>query len=60
MNTIDDAYGEVVHWRPNLFKVPFGACGKQVVAELARLFNAFAWGSDLEAIALKAAKPCLI
>jgi len=40
---------------PNLFKVPFGACGKQFVAELTRLSNAFALKSDLEAIALKAA-----
>ena len=33
---MDDAYAQVVHWRPNLFKVPSGACGKQFVAELAR------------------------
>ena len=52
---IDSAYAQVVHWRPNLFKVPSGACGKQFVAELTRLFNAFALESDLEAIALKAA-----
>ena len=52
---IDDAYAQVVHWRPNLFKVPSGACGKQIVSELTRLFNAFALESDLEAIALKAA-----
>ena len=52
---IDDAYAQVVHWRPNLFKVPSGACGKQFVAELTRFFNAFASESDLEAIALKSA-----
>ena len=52
---IDSAYAQVVHWRPNLFKVPSGACGKQFVAELTRLFNAFAQESDLDAIALKAA-----
>ena len=52
---IDSAYAQVVHWRPNLFKVPSGACGKQFVAELTRLFDAFAQESDLEAIALKAA-----
>ena len=46
---------QVVYWRPNLFKVPSGACGKQFVAELARLFDAFAAESDIEAIALKAA-----
>ena len=52
---IDDAYAEVVHWRPNLFKIPSGACGKQFVTELTRLFNSFATESDLEAIALRAA-----
>ena len=52
---IDDAYAQVVHWRSNPFKVPSGACGKQFVAELTRLFNAFASESDLEAIALKSA-----
>ena len=52
---INNAYTQVVHWRPNLFKVPSGACGKQFVAELARLFDAFAAESDIEAIALKAA-----
>ena len=38
----------MVHWRPNLFKIPSGACGKQFVTELTRL-------SDMEGIALKAA-----
>ena len=52
---IDDAYAQVVHWRPNLFKVPSGACGKQFVVELTRFFNAFASEADLEAIALKSA-----
>ena len=52
---IDDAYAQVVHWRPNLFKAPSGKCGKQFVAELTRLFNTFAMESDLESIALKAA-----
>ena len=52
---IDEAYAEVVHWKPNLFKVPSGARGKQFVAELTRFFNAFALESDMEGIALKAA-----
>ena len=55
MKAIDDAYAQVVHWRPNLFKVPSGACGKQFIAELTHLFNAFAFESDLKAIAVKAA-----
>ena len=34
MKAIDDAYAQVVHWRPNLFKVPSGACGKQFILNL--------------------------
>ena len=46
----------MVHWRPNLFKVPSGACGKRFVTELTIVFfSAFAVESDLESIALKAA-----
>ena len=52
---IDDAYAQVIHWRPNLFKIPSGACGKQLVTELTCLFNAFALDSEMESIALKAA-----
>ena len=52
---LDAAYLEVVHWRQNLFKVPQGHAGKAFVLEMARLFNAFATGSALESIALKAA-----
>ena len=52
---IDDAYAQVIHWRPNLFKIPSGACGKQLVTELTCLFNAFVLDSEMESIALKAA-----
>ena len=55
MKLINEAYAQVVHWRPNLCKIPSGACGKQFVVELTHLFNAFAVESNLEAIALKAA-----
>lgn len=55
MKAIDDAYAQVVHWRPNRFNVSSGPRGKQFVAELAHLFDAFPAESDLEAIALKAA-----
>ena len=48
------AYTKVVHWKPNLFKLPQGKAGKSFVAELARLYKAFATGSALESIALKA------
>ena len=61
---LDSAYNEAVHC---LFKIPQGNAGKSFTAELSRLFSAFATGSALEQIALKAAtvlpllmlqKPC--
>ncbi len=52
--TLKKAYDEVVHWRKNCFKLPLGNVGKSLVAELARLYNAFATGSALESIALMA------
>ena len=54
-DTLNAAYAEAVHWKMNLFKVPYGKAGKSFVSELARLFKAFATGSALEPIALKAA-----
>ena len=53
--TLNAAYAEAVHWKMNLFKVPYGKAGKSFVSELARLFKAFATGSALESIGLKAA-----
>ena len=53
---IAQAYDEVVHWRMNLFLVPFGKAGKQFVFQLAKLYRAFAEGSALEGIALNASK----
>ena len=44
-----------MHWRRNLFKVPSGKAGKAFVRELTRLFQAYADGSSLESVALKAA-----
>ena len=55
MNSLIAAYSAVVHWRPNLFKVPFGKVGKPFVSELARLFKAFASSSAMESVAMKAA-----
>ena len=53
-HALDAAYAEVVTWRRNLFNVPSGRNGKAFVAELARLFHAYAGASALEGIALKA------
>ena len=52
---ISSAYDTVVHWKRNLFLVPFGKVGKAFVQELARLFTAYGEGGALECIAIKAA-----
>ena len=52
--SLSSAYQEVVHWRRNIFRVPQGKGGKLFVSELARLFGAYAEGSALEPIALRA------
>ena len=54
IESMDEAYSEVIHWRKNTFQIPFGNAGKAFVAELSRLYKAYAEGSALEAIALKA------
>ena len=54
LKQLDSAYKEVVHWRRNCFSIPKGHVGKVFVNELARLFSAFASGSALEPVALKA------
>ena len=51
---IVSAYKEVVHWRPNVFMIPFGKAGKSFVLELAKLYQAFADQSALHSIALMA------
>ena len=54
MTTISSVYNEAVQWRRNIFPVPYGNAGKSFVSELSRLFRAYADGSALECIALKA------
>ena len=53
-DAINYSYEEVVHWKPNIFLVPFGSAGTSFVKELTRLFQAFADGSSLERICMKA------
>jgi hypothetical protein len=45
---------EVIHWKPNLFLVPFGSAGTSFGKEIARLFQTFADGSSLERVSMKA------
>ncbi len=49
------AYGEVVHWRRNIFLVPSGSVGKEFVRELTRLLESFTQHSAQEAISICAA-----
>ena len=55
VHSVTCCYDEVVHWRKVLFRNPQAKCGRAFVAEQARLFRAYAVGSALESIALKAA-----
>ena len=36
---INNAYRSVVHWRKNLFRIPLGTLGREIVLELSRLFR---------------------
>ena len=54
VDSITAAYSEVVHWRQNLFTIPYGQEGKAFITELTRLLRAFVDKSGLEGIALKA------
>ena len=51
---IDEAYDDIAHWKRNIFLLPSGATGKSFILEITRLLLAFAEGSALECIALKA------
>ena len=52
---IDELYFQVVHWRPNLFTVPYGYVGRSFVSELTFLLQSFSTHSAIEPFALKAA-----
>ena len=52
---VKSCYDVVVHWRRNVFKVPFGKVGASFVREQARLFYAHSDSSALESVALYAA-----
>ena len=53
--SIHFCYGEVVHWKRNLFKIPSGKPGKAFVRELTCLFRAYTDASALESVALTTA-----
>ena len=51
--SVSAAYSEVVHWKKNIFQVPFGQSGKKFVLELIKLFRVYSECSALECVALK-------
>ena len=52
VESINDAYEEVIHWKRNSFLVPSGRIGKEFVLELARLYQTHADNTTLYSIAL--------
>ena len=44
-DAIELAYSKIVHWRPNIFKLPSGNASKQFIDELTNLFNSYNEGS---------------
>ena len=54
-SVIESCYNEIMHWRKNIFKVPYDNVGDAFVKELTRLFHSYAASSCLESIALYAA-----
>ncbi len=54
ISTISTAYDEVVCWRRNNFPVPTSKAGTAFVSELSWLFRAYAEGTALECVILKA------
>ena len=53
-HAIDAAYAEVVHWRGNIFKIPWSVARRDFVRETSRLLRAFAEKSSLAPVAMKA------
>lgn len=51
-HALEGIYGEVVHWRPNIFKIPLGNSGKYFVHKSLESYT-FASASSMESIARK-------
>ena len=52
---LNTAYSEVVHWKQNLFTIPYCSAGHSVIKDLSSLFRAYCDSTALETVALKAA-----
>ena len=55
LTKVDRCFDEVVHWQRNVFSIPTGKAGKNFVSEMARLFQSYAEGSQIESFSLTAA-----
>ena len=54
-DAIELAYSKIVHWRPNIFKLPSGNASKQFIDELTNLFNSYNEGSVTESFTITSA-----
>ena len=61
-DAIELAYSKIVHWRPNIFKLPSGNASKHFIDELTNLFNSYNEGSVTESFTITSAMvfPALI
>ena len=55
MQQVSDAYEEIVHWRRNVFLVPYGKVGNEFVQELTRMISAYRDGGAFDCVAIKVA-----
>ena len=61
-DAIELAYSKIVHWHPNIFKLPSGNASKHFIDELTNLFNSYNEGSVTESFTITSAMvfPALI
>ena len=52
--TLQNAYDEIIKWRKNCFRIPYGSIGKDLVKEITRLFTLYNSRSQLQGVAIKA------
>ena len=50
---VNRVYEYIVHWKHDLFLVPFSSAGSRFVSELSKLYESFGSASAMECIALK-------
>ena len=55
LTKVNRCFEEVGHWQRNIFSIPTGKAGKDFVSEMARLYQIYAEGSQIESFSLTAA-----